>query len=243
MSKVQPAHSDVWLTSRALVLESLAATFERDGSGAVEVDGQSYVSTETMREMAISMRSLRSREHQLAPQIEDPIIQNGLLATLLREAQRYVKYRLDYTECDARIVMRLYSDIDSALAGQVHEQGELNGFHLLREANQLRQEEWDIGSEKVNLSFLGNELAGETGELCNVIKKLERERLGIVGSRSTVEQAATELADVVICADLIARALGINTWDAVCHKFNHTSAKYGLNTRLSSALTSSGGAI
>ncbi|MCX7132316.1 MazG-like family protein [Aeromonas sp.] len=118
------------------------------------------------------------------------------------------------------------------LAGKLPEQGGVNGFHLLREANHLRQEEWDIGSEKVSLSFLGNELAGETGELCNVLKKLERERIGIVGSRSTVEKAATELADVVICADLVARALGINTWDAVCNKFNYTSAKYGLKTML-----------
>lgn len=120
----------------------------------------------------------------------------------------------------------------SVLDGKVSEQGGVNGFHLLREANHLRQEEWDIGSEKVSLSFLGNELAGETGELCNVLKKLERERIGIVGSRSTIEKAATELADVVICADLVARALGINTWDAVCNKFNYTSAKYGLKTML-----------
>ncbi|KIQ77878.1 hypothetical protein [Aeromonas sp. L_1B5_3] len=38
------------------------------------------------------------------------------LSSLLLEAQRYVRYRLEYTECDARIVMGLIADIDAAIA-------------------------------------------------------------------------------------------------------------------------------
>lgn len=154
-----------------------------------------------------------------------------LLADLLREVTQIVP-AIGVAIDDLPVVDAFLGRIEEALAGKLPEQVCANGFHLLREANHLRQEEWDIGSEKVSLSFLGNELAGETGELCNVLKKLERERIGIVGSRSTIEKAATELADVVICADLVARALGINTWDAVCNKFNYTSAKYGLKTML-----------
>lgn len=86
--------------------------------------------------------------------------------------------------------------------------------------------------ERMSLSFRGNELAGETGEACNIIKKLERERMGQVGSRSTADALAEEIADVVICADLIAMEAGFDLSEAVRRKFNKTSEKYGLSTRL-----------
>lgn len=105
-------------------------------------------------------------------------------------------------------------------------------FDSLTAANIARQKEWDTGTEPLSLSFKGNELAGETGELCNVLKKLERERLGIPGSRDTVEHAAEEMADVIICVDLIATHLGVDLWEAVAKKFNATSEKNGMKTRL-----------
>lgn len=76
-------------------------------------------------------------------------------------------------------------------------------YKKLREANEARQREWDSGNA-ISLMYRCNELAGEVGEVCNIIKKLERERLGIVGSRATVDELADELADVVICCDLLA---------------------------------------
>ncbi|KSV64088.1 hypothetical protein N185_35575 [Sinorhizobium sp. GW3] len=108
-------------------------------------------------------------------------------------------------------------------------------FPTLREANVARQKEWDQDN-RITLSFRGNELAGEVGEACNVIKKLDRERLGIAGSRATKEQLAEELADVVICADLIAMHEGIDLLgEAVPAKFNATTAKVGLSTLLAVA--------
>lgn len=101
----------------------------------------------------------------------------------------------------------------------------------LREANWQRQQEWDPENQ-ISLSYRGNELAGEVGEACNLIKKLERERLGIKGSRTTKEALAEELADVIISADLIAMHEGIDLDEAVRKKFNATSEKYGLKTRL-----------
>lgn len=103
-------------------------------------------------------------------------------------------------------------------------------YTTLREANRVRQAEWDKDSQ-ISLSYRGNELAGETGEACNIIKKLERERLGIRGSRTTRDKLAEELADVVICADLIAMAENIDLEAAVAAKFNATSEKVGLATR------------
>ncbi|MBF8448299.1 MULTISPECIES: hypothetical protein [Aeromonas] len=46
--------------SRAIVLESLVATFEREGSGTIEVDGKRYVSTDHLRDLAAAIRQLKS---------------------------------------------------------------------------------------------------------------------------------------------------------------------------------------
>jgi NTP pyrophosphatase (non-canonical NTP hydrolase) len=104
--------------------------------------------------------------------------------------------------------------------------------NTLRRANATRQDEWDK-DDNVTASYRGNELAGEVGEACNVIKKLERERFGMVGSRSSIAALAEELADVIICVDLIAMQYSIDLETAVQDKFNATSVKYGLATRFS----------
>jgi NTP pyrophosphatase (non-canonical NTP hydrolase) len=106
-------------------------------------------------------------------------------------------------------------------------------YRTLHEANVARQMAWcpDLNSQP-DLCFRGVELAGETGEACNVIKKLERERHGWRGSRDTKEHLAQELADVVICANLAAIAAGIDLDAAVEAKFNETSEKVGLPHRL-----------
>ena len=109
--------------------------------------------------------------------------------------------------------------------------GPMTTHPTLRSANIARQVEWDQDGQ-ITASYRGNELAGEVGEACNVIKKLERERLGILGSRATVGELADELADVLICADLIAMHYGIDLEAAVARKFNATSEKVGLQTRL-----------
>ncbi|WP_240233562.1 MazG-like family protein [Devosia lacusdianchii] len=104
-------------------------------------------------------------------------------------------------------------------------------FNALREANAARQIEWDADNQ-LTLAYRGNEFAGEAGEVCNVIKKLEPERLGIRGSRDTVEHLAEELADAVMTADLIANQAGIDLAAAIVRKFNQTSLQHGLSSRL-----------
>lgn len=122
----------------------------------------------------------------------------------------------------------------------------------LREANAARQKEWDTGG-KLSLSFKGNELAGELGETIeavldllgysaviasaggrasNIVKKLEREQLGIKGSRATNQDLANELADIIICADLLALYRDIDLQKAVVDKFNVVSEKMNLKTRM-----------
>jgi NTP pyrophosphatase (non-canonical NTP hydrolase) len=97
----------------------------------------------------------------------------------------------------------------------------------LRTANTYREAEWDP-ERKRTLTFLGNELAGETGELCNMLKKAERELLGLPAA----DEIAAEIADVIIVADQIAAKFDIDLGTAIVEKFNASSKKYGFKTRL-----------
>jgi hypothetical protein len=74
----------------------------------------------------------------------------------------------------------------------------------LRDANAARAIEWSNGGD--GPQFYAVELYGESGEALNVVKKLEREKLGMVGSRATLQDMADEIADVIICVDLLAIA-------------------------------------
>lgn len=98
----------------------------------------------------------------------------------------------------------------------------------LRAANLARQDEW-CPDQKPDLSFRGNELAGEVGEACNQIKKLERARHGWRGSKGSLDALGDELADVVVCADLVAISAGIDLQSKVIGKFNATSEANGLS--------------
>lgn len=104
-------------------------------------------------------------------------------------------------------------------------------FLALRTAALQRHKEWHKGGD-TSLSYKGNELAGEVGEACNIIKKIERAQIGSVGTRASPQELAEELADVVICVDVIAGAMDIDLGEAVRAKFGKTSEKYGLSTQI-----------
>jgi NTP pyrophosphatase (non-canonical NTP hydrolase) len=122
-------------------------------------------------------------------------------------------------------------------------------LEALQSANPLRNAEWDPEGD-LDLSFFANELAGEGGEAAaevlaflmaatrlsiaigrasNVVKKLDREALGLRGSRASRADLAAELGDVVICASLVACCAGIDLPSATRDKFNATSSKIGLS--------------
>lgn len=108
----------------------------------------------------------------------------------------------------------------------------LHQFDALRQANLARAKEWNPTGADTGPGFAGLELAGEVGELCNLLKKAERARLGLVGGSVSPAAIAEELADVVICADLVGLALGLDLWPIVVAKFNATSEAKGFATRL-----------
>jgi len=105
----------------------------------------------------------------------------------------------------------------------------------LRDANSRRQAEWP-GAGSIDLCFRGLEMAGEAGELANKVKKLVRLQRGITGTSEQVvalmQEVMDEMADVIICVDLIGMELGIDLDAAVCGKFDATSEKHGLTTKL-----------
>ena len=92
----------------------------------------------------------------------------------------------------------------------------------LRVKNQERTQEWDP-ENKLSALFFAVELAGEVGEALNVIKKLEREKHDIPGSRATAGDLGEELADIIIVVDIIAAHYGIDLEFCIKDKFNKTS--------------------
>lgn len=80
-------------------------------------------------------------------------------------------------------------------------------------------------------------LAGEVGELCNVIKKRNRVRDNLQ-QRGTNEGALQhnlkmEIGDVYVYLDLLARRVGLNLEDCVRDTFNRISEREGFPERLS----------
>lgn len=100
----------------------------------------------------------------------------------------------------------------------------------LRAANILRQKEWIPVGTDLGPLFKAIELGGEIGEAQNCVKKLEREKLGVAGSRTTLDKLAEELADGLLCIDLLAEYYGIDLDAALMTKFNRTSAENNLKT-------------
>lgn len=106
----------------------------------------------------------------------------------------------------------------------------------LREANTERQKEWG-GDDRCDVAFRAVEVAGETGEMLEKVKKYLRGERGIQGTTASAVEVADEMADVVIGLDLLAAQMGINLAAAVPSKFNQTSEKYGFKTRMQSNTT------
>lgn len=74
----------------------------------------------------------------------------------------------------------------------------------------------------------GNALAGEVGELCNVIKKIDRDGV----TPELMLALKHELGDVVAYAALIADKAGYMLEDCVVEKFNIVSDRTGSPIRL-----------
>lgn len=107
----------------------------------------------------------------------------------------------------------------------------MDNLRRLRAANVYRDAEWDP-DKLITPLFRAVEFGEEAGEVLGVIKKLERENMGLRGSRKTIEDLGEEIADCLITLDLLAMTYGIDLWNQVVNKFNITSEHHNLLTRL-----------
>lgn len=112
-------------------------------------------------------------------------------------------------------------------------------FKKLRAVNYLRQQRWLTGGvDTWTPSDWGLAMAGEAGEACNAIKKLNRLRGKIASNNNprtearAIRDVGDELADVIVYADLLAQRLGIDLEEAVVRKFNAISKREAFPERL-----------
>lgn len=105
--------------------------------------------------------------------------------------------------------------------------GSLN-FSELSHANVARLKEFPGHHDDWNLAEWGNAIAGETGELCNVLKKIARRAPNDPPTEDLRRMAGKELGDVITYADLIAHKLGLDLGEEVRAKFNEVSSRHGL---------------
>lgn len=113
-------------------------------------------------------------------------------------------------------------------------------FDDFRRANGARCLRWHPdGITSWSQSDWAVAIAGEAGEMCNVVKKLNRLRDGLVGNHGEdvshaqlIAKLGKELADVVIYCDLLAQREGLNLGELVRLKFNEVSERNNFPERL-----------
>lgn len=115
---------------------------------------------------------------------------------------------------------------------------------LISRINRRRKMRWHSGGGEWTASDWGNALAGEVGELCNLIKKVRRHEThvdviaGGHGSYNTPEYAALlpmirdEIADVFLYLDLVADHFGMDLFNCIAPKFDRVSEAQGFPERL-----------
>lgn len=109
----------------------------------------------------------------------------------------------------------------------------------LRVVNVLRATEDFKTYDNAGILYFTTSLAGEVGELCNLIKKLERHKIGGPDHGNTTkvaditpEKLRDEIGGILIYLDLLAALLGVALEDATVETFNSVSEKIGSEYRL-----------
>jgi len=100
----------------------------------------------------------------------------------------------------------------------------------VRSVNVLRAREDFKTYDNAGLLYFTTALAGEVGELCNLVKKIERHKVGgpDIGHSAklkdiTPEKLRDEIGGIFIYLDLLAALLGVDLSVAVRETFNRVS--------------------
>lgn len=103
-----------------------------------------------------------------------------------------------------------------------------------RELNVQRAKEGFKTYDNQPITYWTTAVAGELGELCNIIKKTQRVAMGGVDGGSsytakdiTKEMLQEEIGGIAIYLDLLASLLDISLEQAIIRTFNEKSEKYG----------------
>jgi len=108
----------------------------------------------------------------------------------------------------------------------------MNVLEKLKKVNEDRSiDGFGMSLTDWSLPEWGNAVAGEVGEMCNVIKKIHRgDFVGRPGHGNHLLQQ--EMADVIIYLDLIASREGIDLQQAIIDKFNVVSHRIGSDIKM-----------
>lgn len=112
-------------------------------------------------------------------------------------------------------------------------------FETIHETNLARCKRWHPGfpDDGWTGADWSNAVAGEVGELCNVVKKLRRDDMGTKGTQDPsrpqlMAMLADEMADVFLYLDLLSEFYDIDLPRAIIRKFNSVSEREGHPERL-----------
>lgn len=107
------------------------------------------------------------------------------------------------------------------------------GWRHVSATNLRRCLKWHPGGlEEWTVSDWTVAAAGEMGEVCDAVKKLNRARGGLQGKTASPDDVGKEIADTVIYLDLLAQRLGFDLADLVQQKFNEVSRREGFEILL-----------
>lgn len=98
-------------------------------------------------------------------------------------------------------------------------------FKEFSKLNKKRCEESFFPLNHWSLSDWATALAGEVGEMCNMIKKRNR------GEDIDTAEIGKEIADIVTYADLLSSRLGLDFEDIIKKKFNEVSDRKKSNIK------------
>jgi NTP pyrophosphatase (non-canonical NTP hydrolase) len=169
------------------------------------------------------------------------VLQNAEFEAVKQLAKDYERLSLtppvddDYPEIRHGYESGLSTLIDALRAsGRLAERDFMGRLH---EQNASRGKRWHpSGLVSWSLSDWFTAMAGEVGELGNVVKKLNRARDGLKGNKETPGELhamlAKEAADILIYLELFAQAANFDLVEATREKFNEVSERNGFPERL-----------
>ena len=137
---------------------------------------------------------------------------------------------------DLRLALETAFEMGHGAAREKAGMGKVDFLARLRRENLLRVVRFGHGDIKAPHGWgpmqWGCALAGEVGELCNFLKKYQRQMPSDPSPDMLLSDIGKEIADVFIYLDLLASTFDFDLARLISSKFNATSKKFGFPERL-----------